>query len=113
MCFPILVQAQAQIERRLAFQPRNVRRSLCSLRIEILPVKVNSVRVLPTIMQEPIRVQARANPIAETDRPAIFLQQLEYSQRARRFVPMNSRRNIEARCLVGLGSNKRGAASKR
>jgi len=60
--FPVFVQAEAEVELRLAFQPRDVRARFRRLPVPVLPVEVNALIVLAAVQNETHRIQARAKP---------------------------------------------------
>ena len=68
---PIFMQAQAQIEARLPFQPRDVGHSSGCLGVPVIPVKVNPIRVLTTVSSKAggVQVECQGGKVASVDKP--------------------------------------------
>jgi hypothetical protein len=96
VCFPIFVEAECEVIIRLAFEPIHVRDDLLSLRLQILPVQIQALRILPAVQNEPQRIQAWTERNVHSLGPLIVLQQLPHRQRASGFVPVNSSGDIDS-----------------
>jgi len=88
--FPVFVQAEAEVELRLALQPGNVCARLRRFQVPVLPVEVNALVVLAAVQNETHWIQARAEPELGVRRPLVFPEQAQRRERPGRLVAMNA-----------------------
>src|SRR6266566_9050386 len=77
----------------------NMRHRLLSFGLQILAIEVDALGILAPIDREPGWIQAGQHAEAKVGRPLIFLQQLADCQRPRRFITVDTGRNIDARVM--------------
>ena len=73
---PVFMKAKTQIEIWLGLQPFDVDQRLLGLGLAKLAVQVQSVGVLPAVLNEPFGIEARAQPKVQAGRPTVLAQEL-------------------------------------
>ena len=90
MRFPVFVQAEAEVELRLALKPGDVCPDFGGFQMTIVTVQILAVGILAPVQNEAHRIQARAKPKFGVFRPLVFPEQAQRGERSGRFVAVDA-----------------------
>jgi hypothetical protein len=101
--FPVFVQADGDVEVRLALEPVDVRASFLGFEVEVLAIQIEALRVLAAVGGEARGIQARTEPEVDVLRPGVLLNERAHGERPGGFVPVDPGGEIDAAARLAAG----------